>query len=129
MICDKPISTAMPLVKPIITATGINLISTPMRKKPMIHSMAPDISVASSKPLTPYCSTMPYTMTINAPAGPPICTREPLNSEIRKPAIIAVNSPACGGRPLAIANAIASGSATTLTVSPAPTSLIRRSRL
>ena len=129
LICDKPISTAMPLVKPIITATGINLINTPMRKKPISHSITPDINVASSSPPTPYCATMPYTITINAPAGPPICTREPLNSEIRKPAIMAVNKPASGFKPLAIANAIASGSATTLTVKPAPTSLIKRSRL
>ena len=129
LICDKPISTAMPLVKPIITATGINLINMPMRKKPIIHSITPDINVASSSPPTPYCSTMPYTITINAPAGPPICTREPLKSEIKKPAIMAVNKPASGFSPEAIANAIASGSATTATVSPAPKSLKKRSLL
>ena len=72
LICERPINTAIPLVKPIITDTGINLISTPIRKKPISHSITPDIKVANSKPLPPYCSTMPYTITINAPAGPPI---------------------------------------------------------
>ena len=61
-------------------------------------------------------------MTMNAPAGPPICTREPPSAEIRKPAMIAVKSPDSGLRPLAIAKAMASGSATTPTVSPAPRS-------
>ena len=36
--------------------------------------------------------------------------------------MMAVHSPACGGSPLAMANAMASGSATTPTVAPAPRS-------
>ena len=68
-------------------------------------------------------------MTMNAPAGPPICTLEPPRAEIRKPAMMAVHSPACGDRPEAMANAMASGSATMPTVMPAPASAMKRARL
>ena len=56
---------------------------------------------------------------MKAPAGPPICTREPPSAEMMKPAMMAVKMPASGLTPEAIANAIASGSATTPTVMPA----------
>ena len=68
-------------------------------------------------------------MTMKAPAGPPICTRLPPSSETSKPATMAVKMPACGGRPEAMAKAMASGSATTATVRPAPRSPARRARL
>ena len=42
--------------------------------------------------------------------------------------MIAVKMPACGLTPLAIANAIASGSATTPTVRPAETSRVKCAR-
>src|SRR6218665_1902026 len=51
-------------------------------------------------------------MTVKAPAGPPIWALVPPRAEIRKTAMMAVHSPAPGGRPLAIANAMARGSAT-----------------
>ena len=66
-------------------------------------------------------------MTMKAPAGPPICTAEPPNAEMSKPAMIAVQMPASGLSPEAMANAIASGSATMPTVAPAPMSLRKRS--
>ena len=65
-------------------------------------------------------------MTMNAPAGPPICTRLPPKIEIKPPAMMAVKIPASGLSPLAIANAIAKGSATTPTVMPANISLLKR---
>jgi hypothetical protein len=68
-------------------------------------------------------------MTMKAPAGPPICIDVPPRDEIRKPAMIAVHSPASGLSPLAIAKAMASGSATMPTVAPAPTSRTSLSRL
>ena len=68
-------------------------------------------------------------MTINAPAGPAICTEEPPSSDTSAPAMIAVQMPASGFRPEAIANAIASGKATMPTVKPAPAFLKNRSRL
>jgi len=61
-------------------------------------------------------------MTTNAPVGPPIWTREPPRAETRNPAMMAVNSPRSGLTPLAIANAMASGSATIPTMMPAPRS-------
>ena len=51
--------------------------------------------------------------------GPPICTREPPSAETTKPATMAVNRPASGFRPEAMAKASASGRATAATVSPA----------
>ncbi len=60
---------------------------------------------------------------MKAAVGPPICTRDPPRAEIRKPAMIAVCRPFSGPAPLAIASAIASGSATTATVKPAMASL------
>ena len=61
-------------------------------------------------------------MTMKAPAGPPICTELPPSIETSRPPMIAVHRPASGLRPEAIANAIASGSATMPTVKPAPAS-------
>ena len=72
---------------------------------------------------------MAYTMTTNAPVGPPICTREPPSAEIRKPATMAVKRPRSGLTPLAIAKAIASGSATMPTITPATTSAKNWSRV
>jgi len=62
-------------------------------------------------------------MTMNAPAGPPICTDDPPSAEMRKPAMMAVHNPASGLSPLAMAKAMASGKATMPTVAPAPMSL------
>ena len=66
---------------------------------------------------------------MNAPAGPPICTRDPPRAEITKPAMIAVKMPASGFTPLAIAKAMASGRATIPTVRPAMMSVIACSRV
>src|SRR5262245_31169464 len=90
--------------------------------------MTPAIKVASSSPLKPCRAITPATMTTNAPVGPPIWTREPPSAEIRKPATIAVTNPSRGLAPLAIPSAIASGSATTATVSPAIASARRSAR-
>src|SRR5690606_34356036 len=56
---------------------------------------------------------------MNAPVGPPIWTLLPPSAEIRKPATIAVTSPASGGAPEAIAIAMLSGIATSATLIPA----------
>ena len=47
--CDTMISTAMPLVNPITTATGMKRIKVPKRSKPMASSMTPDMAVAIIK--------------------------------------------------------------------------------
>ncbi|MNN36072.1 hypothetical protein D3C81_1499480 [compost metagenome] len=56
--------------------------------------------------------------TMNAPVGPAICRRLPPNIDTASPATMAVYSPCSGLAPDAIANAIASGSATTPTITP-----------
>ena len=65
---------------------------------------------------------------MKAPAGPPICTCKPPSAEIRKPAMMAVKMPCSGLTPEAMAKAMASGSATMPTVTPAPTSAAKRCR-
>ncbi len=51
--------TAMPLVKPVITGCGMNLIAEPSFARPMITSSTPAISVATVSPSMPYFWTMP----------------------------------------------------------------------
>ena len=121
--------SAMPLVKPMVTGKGMNLIAPPSRTRPNRSRITPAIRVAAASPSTPCFWTIAYTMTTNAPVGPPIWTREPPNAEMRNPATIAVNKPRSGVTPLAIANAIASGSATMPTITPATTSANSWSRL
>ena len=59
---------------------------------------------------------------MNAPVGPPMLTRVPPSAEMMKPAMTAVKMPASGLTPEAMANAMASGSATMPTVMPATVS-------
>jgi len=79
----------------------------------------PAIKVAMVSPSTPNSDTIPYTITINAPVGPPICTLLPPNTEIIIPAMIAVIIPFSGETPDAMAKAIDNGSATIPTINPA----------
>ena len=71
-ISDENIISAMPLVKPIINGCGINLIIAPSLANHIIISITPAMKVAMIKPLIPYCCTIPYTITMKAPVGPPI---------------------------------------------------------
>ena len=48
-ICETAISTAMPLVNPITTATGTKRISVPSLSHPIRNSSTPDIAVASTR--------------------------------------------------------------------------------
>ncbi len=84
------ITRAMPAVKPTVTGYGTNLITEPRRANPMRISSTPAIIVATASPSYPCCWTMPYTITMKAPVGPPICTRLPPKAEMRKPATTAV---------------------------------------
>src|SRR3546814_3050873 len=63
--------------------------------------------------------------TTKAPVGTPTWTREPPRAEIRKPATTAVIKPLSGEAPLAMPKAMASGSATIATVSPAIASALK----
>ena len=53
LICDTMISTAMPLVKPMTTATGMKRISVPSRISPMTNSITPDKAVAMMRLASP----------------------------------------------------------------------------
>ena len=76
---------AMPQVKPTVTGCGTNLIRLPSRRAPITNRMAPAIIVHSSRSARPYCATMSAIRPTNAPAGPPICTREPPRAETINP--------------------------------------------
>ena len=56
---DSRISTAMPLVKPLITEMGMKRIHVPSLAMPMASSITPAIIVQISRFATPYCTTMP----------------------------------------------------------------------
>ena len=48
-------STAMPLVKPVTTDTGMKRIHVPIWKRPIRNSITPAIIVQRSRLATPYC--------------------------------------------------------------------------
>ena len=103
----------------------MNFTRPPILKAPSRIKRIPAIKVAAASPEYPNFSITLKTMTANAPVGPPICTRLPPKKEMQNPAIIAVNNPRSGPTPLAIAKAIASGSATMPTMIPAIKSLVK----
>ena len=110
--------TPMPAVKPTMTGAGMNLMTAPRRARPISTRIAPAMNVATCKPAMPYFAVTPDRMAMKAPVGPATCTRVPPNSETARPPRMAVYSPCSGRAPDAIAKAIASGSATTPTMSP-----------
>ena len=75
----------MPQVKPTVTGCGTNLIRLPRRSAPITKRMAPAIIVQSSRSARPNFATISAIRPTNAPAGPPICTREPPSAETRNP--------------------------------------------
>src|SRR6202165_3026353 len=121
--------TAIPFVNPTTTGRGMNLTAEPRPVAPTTIKMTPAINVHMKSPSMPYLATIPNTTTTNAPVGPPICVEDPPNAEITKPAMIAQYSPAWGGTAEAMANAIASGNATSPTVTPARASVANFLRL
>ena len=88
--CPTKMMTPMPAVKPTITGAGMNLMTPPMRARPITSSIAPAISVATCSPAMPYWAVMPERIAMNAPVGPAICRRLPPNSDTRPPPMMAV---------------------------------------
>ena len=127
--CEMAMMTAMPAVKPITIDTGMKRTRLPRRNAPIANRSTPAIMVAIKRLATPYFSAMLYSRATKAPAGPPICTFDPPNAEIRKPATMAVTMPCSGRTPEAIPKAIASGRATMATVMPDARSCVKSSRL
>ncbi len=111
--------SAIPLVNPVTTGYGMNLIAPPNRASPIATSRTPAMRVHATRPSKPCFWTIPATITTKAPVGPPICTRLPPRKEMRKPATAAVIRPFSGATPEAMANASASGTATMPTTTPA----------
>ena len=103
----------------MITEFGMKRINAPSLNMPIAMSMKPAIIVQIIRFAQPYLARIAYSTTTNAPVGPPIHSRVPPSAEIKNPAMIAVISPCSGVTPLAIAKAIASGTATMPTVTPA----------
>ena len=68
----------------------MNLITPPIRAKPINSNITPAINVATCKPAIPYLAVMPARMAMNAPVGPAICNRLPPKTEIKPPPMIAV---------------------------------------
>ncbi len=50
-ICVMKMTTAMPVVNPLVTGHGMNLISVPSRARPMMTRITPAIMVATSNPV------------------------------------------------------------------------------
>ncbi|CAH0307811.1 hypothetical protein SRABI106_03951 [Rahnella aquatilis] len=65
-------------------------------------------------------------MTTNAAVGPATLKRDPPKTAMTIPAMADVYSPYCGGTPLPMASAMASGMAMIPTVTPAMASLSKR---
>ena len=59
----------------------------------MMTRKTPAMMVAMMRPCIPYWPTMPATITMKAPVGPPMRKFEPPKNEMRKPATIAVIRP------------------------------------
>lgn len=86
----QTIMTAMPFVKPITIEIGMNLIKPPSLKSPMKNSMMPDPDCRKHQIGDPVLSNDAVDDDDESACGPPICTRQPPKSEIRKPAMMAV---------------------------------------
>ena len=119
---ESAMMIAMPVVNPITIEIGMNRIRVPSRNAPIAKRSTPAIIVAMRRLAMPYFSAIAYSRPTKAPAGPAICTREPPRSDTINPPTIAVAMPWSGRTPEAMPNAIASGSATSPTVTPAPMS-------
>ncbi len=107
----------------------MNLITVPSRNMPISTRMTPAINVAMASPCRPNWAMILYTITINAPVGPPIWTVLPPKNDTMNPPIMAVISPIVGLTPDAIPKAIARGRATMPTTMPAIMSALRRDAL
>ena len=82
-------TSAMPLVKPMITGLGMYFTAVPVPVSPITTSITPAINVHINRPSTPYFAMMPDTTTTKAPVGPPIWKRDPPSAEMMKPVMIA----------------------------------------
>ena len=71
-ICPNAMMTAIPVVNPVITGTGIKEVSFPRRRIPASNNIIPASSVAINTPSNPYPATNEVKMAAIAPVGPEI---------------------------------------------------------
>ena len=83
-------TTAMPVVKPVVTGCGMNVMSRPSRASPMPTCMRPAMSPATRSPATPKSRTTGSRITTNAAVGPVIWKGVPPSSAQTTPATMAV---------------------------------------
>ncbi len=82
--------TAIPAVKPVITGVGMKRMMPPNLTSPIASRIRPAIRVATCSPSMPYWAVMPARMTMKAPVGPLIDTRELPNRAAKIPATMPV---------------------------------------
>mmetsp|Transcript_938 Transcript_938/g.3017 ORF Transcript_938/g.3017 Transcript_938/m.3017 type:complete len:323 (+) Transcript_938:1283-2251(+) len=116
--CARPMTSANPLQKPIITGVGINFTRVPTRNKPKTISMIPITITATNKYSTPCPVTVSPTSTQSEPVAPQIIAGLPPNTAVNKAMIHAECKPMDGVRPADKANATASGTNAKATVMP-----------
>lgn len=63
--------TAMPVVKPMTTGTGMKLMALPRRAKARPRMRKPAIKLARARPSGPNCAMPAEQRPTKAPAGPP----------------------------------------------------------
>ena len=90
LIWVDAMSTAIPLVNPIVTGRGMNRTAAPNPVRPIRTSMTPAIAVHIKRPETPNLATIPATITTKAPVGPATWHRDPPSVETISPATMAV---------------------------------------
>ena len=83
-------TVAIPVVKPVVTGYGMNLIRVPSRNAPMAMRRTPAMNPAVSRPASPCLETMGARMTTNAAVGPVTWNLQPPRSDTERPAKIAV---------------------------------------
>jgi hypothetical protein len=95
--CVAMIETAMPVVKPLVTGQGMNLMRVPMRAKPMAIRIPPAISVAKIRPEYPYFSMINRTIWYKRRSRTADLHAASPKAGDHQTAKIAVNNPIAGG--------------------------------
>ncbi len=118
-ICWRPITHAIPRVKPSTTGAGTYRMYCPARSRARPIRSTPAITPTVRTPPGPYWAMIGTRTTVIAPVGPDTWRFDPPNRAASAPATTAVASPASAPRPEETPNPSARGRATIATVSPA----------
>mmetsp|Transcript_13635 Transcript_13635/g.37193 ORF Transcript_13635/g.37193 Transcript_13635/m.37193 type:complete len:236 (-) Transcript_13635:141-848(-) len=116
--CAKPMTSARPLQKPIMTGVGINTTSDPTRSRPRMISMMPMRMTATKTYSGPLPLTVSPSNTAMEPVAPQIMAGRPPRIAVTKAMTQAECKPIEGVMPAESANATASGTNASATVTP-----------